>query len=283
MADGITGINQISGSLSARQIFGRVWTAAVEKAYLADPRVCPTLTLNKLRATIPLMGNLAVQSQLKEFEHSLVKNATPAGIDINLYKDRVKISVSDEATLDSDVGDPLAIQRGQAASELAANLEKLIAESLATTPQTYTPADWTSVSPLLTIGQMINQLRPYRASAVIMAPDVYAAYVAKLGNGIFLGGSAADLEKGFLTVPGYNIPVLSSTAWADASANTVAVVANDCPAVVLGQGGVKAREWDDPELGAKIYQYDVWRTPVSNLRQTDSNKNRGVITCVIST
>ena len=49
-----------------------------------------------------------------------------------------------------------------------------------------------------------------------------------------------------------------------------------------GGKGVKVREWDNPEIGAKEYQYDVWRTPISNLRQTSGSTNRGVITCVIT-
>jgi len=52
-----------------------------------------------------------VQSQLVEFEHSVTKNATPAGVDITLYKDRVKLAVSDESVIESDVGDPLMIQK----------------------------------------------------------------------------------------------------------------------------------------------------------------------------
>ena len=283
---GIIGINQIAGSWSARQIFGQVWKAAVEKSVLADARICPTMNMKKLRATIPLMGNLAVQSQLEEFEHAVTSNATPAGVDITLYKDRVRVSVSDEATMDSDVGDPLMLQKGQASSELAGNLESLIATQIATTPQTLGAAvDWGSVSPLAAIGSMVNTLRPYRASAVVMTPAAHAEYVQAITGGtgaIYLGGRAEDLERGIMTVPGYGLPVFVSESLADASANSFAVIANDVPGVILGQGGVKVREWDDQDLGARVYQYDIWRTPLSNLRQTSSTTNLGIVTGVVT-
>ena len=282
MPVGVLGKNHQAGSWSARQIYGQVWTAAVERATLADPRVIPTVMMNKIRATLPLGGNLTVQSQLDEFEHAVTINAAPSGKDITLYKDRIRIGVSDESGIDSDVGDPLQLQKTQAAAELAGNLQTLIATSLAATPQVQATADWDTVSPLLTLGQMIQTLRPYQASAVVMAPTPYAQYVAALGNGIFSGGQTEDLQKGISIVPGYGIPVFPSNIWGDQSANSVAVVANDVPGAVLGMGPVKIREWDDYDLGSRMYQYDVWRTPVSNLRQTSANLNRGVITCVIT-
>jgi len=282
MAIGALGVNQIAGKWSARQIFGQVWTAAVEKSILMDPRIIPTMPMNRLRATIPIMGNGLVQSQLDEFEHSVAANAAPAGKDITLYKDRVKLMVSDEATMESDVGDPMMLQKNQASSELAGNLEKLIATSLATTPQTYTTADWDTVSPLLTISQMIETLRPYQASAVVMDSAIYPKYVSALGKLMFSGGNTDDVKRGVYTLPGYGLPVFVSDVWGDASANTVAVIANDVPGAVLGTGAVKSRSWDDEDLGAMVYQTDVWRTPVSNLRQTSGSLNRGVITCVIT-
>jgi hypothetical protein len=283
MADsGVIGYGQISGSWTARKIFGDVWKAATEMSMLVDPRVCPTMSMKKLRATIPLMGNLAVQSQLVEFEHAVTKNATPAGVDITLYKDRVKLAVSDESVMESDVGDPLMIQKSAAAAELAENLETLIATQIATTPQTATTADWDSVSPIKTIGGMVGTLSPYRATAVVMDPDPFAQYVAALASSTYSIGSPEDLAKGIARVPGYNIPVFPSKPFGDASGNAVAVISANCPGVILGQGGVKVREWDNPELGAKEYQYDVWRTPLSNLRQTSSTTNKGIITCVIT-
>lgn len=283
MADsGVIGYGQLSGSWTARKIFGDVWKAATEMSMLADPRVCPMMSMNKLRATIPLMGNLAVQSQLVEFEHSVTKNATPAGVDITLYKDRVKLAVSDESVIESDVGDPLMIQKSAAAAELAEALESLIATQIATTPQTATTADWDSVNPIKTIGSMVGTLSPYRATAVVMDPDPFAQYVAALASSTYSIGTPEDLARGIARVPGYNIPVFPSKPFGDASANSIAVISANCPGVLLGMGGVKTREWDNPEIGAKEYQYDVWRTPISNLRQNTSTKNLGIITCVIT-
>ena len=279
---GVIGIDHIDGSLSVRKQFGQIWKAAVEKSTLVDPRVCPSIPMTKIRGIIPLMNNLAVQSQLQEFEKAQTENAKFSGVNITLFKDRVRLGVSDEAGINSDLGDPLVLQRPQVAAQLAGNLDALIAAQIYTTPQTQATADWSSVSPLSTLGTAIATLRPYQASAVVMAPTVFAKYVAALGKVAFSGGSTSDLERGIFMLPGYNIPVFSSTHYADQSANGYAVIANDCPGVLLGTGAVKSREWDDPETGAKYWQYDVWRTPISNLRQNASSLNLGIITGCVS-
>jgi len=41
-------------------------------------------------------------------------------------------------------------------------------------------------------------------------------------------------------------------------------------------GKIKARQYDDPKIGAEVYQYDIWRSVFSNIRQT-SGKNLGVM------
>jgi len=38
----------------------------------------------------------------------------------------------------------------------------------------------------------------------------------------------------------------------------------------------QGRQYDDPNLGAQVYQYDIWRSPFSNIQQT-SGKNLGVM------
>jgi hypothetical protein len=40
---------------------------------------------------------------------------------------------------------------------------------------------------------------------------------------------------------------------------------------------IKARQYDDPKLGAQVYQYDIWRSPFSNIQQTSGNLNLGVM------
>jgi len=280
---GIIGTGHLTDKWATRKVFGKVWEAAVEGSTLIDPRICPTVPMTKIRGVIPLLGNGAVQSQLDEFEHATSINAIPAGADITLYKDRVRLAVSDEAKMDSDVGDPLQFQKMQASAELAGNLDSLIATQIFTTPQLYGGAvTWSTASPLIALGSMISTLRPYRATAVVMSNTAFAAYVSALGDQVYSGGSQADLEKGVTMLPGYNIPVFSSTHANDASSNGFAVISAQCPGVLLGTGAIKIRTEDNMDLGAEIWQGDYWRTPISNLRQTSGSLNLGVIVGVHS-
>jgi len=80
--------------------------------------------------------------------------------------------------------------------------------------------------------------------------------------------------------PTLNIPVFISTdvdKLDDTSGNRyVFGVCNTTPGVVTVLSKIKARQYDDPNLGAQVYQYDIWRSPFSNIQQT-SGKNLGVM------
>ena len=177
---------------------------------------------------------------------------------------------------------PLMLQKSAAAAELAENLETLIATQIATTPQTYATADWDTVNPIKNHSAAMIGTQSISSNRGCYGPRPVRAVRCGLRHRRTRLSSPADLERGIARVPGYNIPVFPSKPFGDASANSVAVISANCPGVILGAGGIKVREWDNPELGAREYQYDVWRTPISNLRQTASNRNRGVITCVIT-
>jgi len=78
------------------------------------------------------------------------------------------------------------------------------------------------------------------------------------------------------STPTLNIPVFISTdidKLDDTSGNRfVFGVCNATPGVVTVISKIKARQYDDPNLGAQVYQYDIWRSPFSNIQQT-SGKN----------
>jgi len=80
--------------------------------------------------------------------------------------------------------------------------------------------------------------------------------------------------------PTLNIPVFISTdvdKLDDTSGNRyVFGVCNTTPGVVTVLSKIKARQYGTTRISAaQVYQYDIWRSPFSNIQQT-SGKNLGV-------
>lgn len=285
MADtGILGELHISGSWAQKRMILPVIMAALEETNLAAPAICPTLPYNKLKGTIPMLGTAPVASQLEEFEAALAGTGTPSSYDIELLKDRVVLAVSDEARIESDVGDPMSLQQMQAAGALAANLNKLIAAKLDTTPQLYNTdgnlGNWASVKPTLALNKLAIGMDVYRPTAYVMGTLAAAYYSDAVGDKAAVQ-NVAEWRGAIMRHPTQNVPIYSSTdidALDDTSGNRyVFGVCNKVPGVLNVLGQVKARTYDDPKLGAEVYQYDIWRTPFSNLRQTSGSLNLGVM------
>ena len=280
---GILGKVQIEGNWTQKRLILPVIQAALERTQLASPAIGPTMTYAKLKGTIPLLGPVPVQSQLDEFEHAVGGGGKPSGFDIEVLKDRVVLYVSDEAEIESDVGNPMSLQQQAAAGALAANLNKLIAERLDTTPQIYgTGGDlgnWTSVKPTLALNKLAIGMGIYRPTAYVMGTLAAAYYSDAVGDKAAVQ-NVSEWRGAIMRHPTQNVPIYSSTDidnLDDTSGNRLIFgVCNKVPGVLNVLGQVKARTYDDPKLGAEVYQYDIWRTPFSNLRQT-SSKNLGVM------
>lgn len=281
MADtGVLGELHISGTLAQKRMILPVIMAALEETNLAAPAICPTITYQKLKGTIPMLGTTPVASQLAEFEASQTGTGTPSSFDIELLKDRVTLAVSDEARIESDAGDPMTLQQTQAAGALASNLNKLIAARLNTTPQTYgTLGNWASAKPTLALNKLAISMGIYKPTAYVMGTLAAGYYSDAVGDKAAVQ-NLDEWRNATMMHPTQRVPIYASTdidALDDTSGNRlIFAVCNKVPGVVNVLGQVKAREFDDPKLGAQVYQYDIWRTPFSNLRQTDSNTNLGV-------
>lgn len=285
MADtGILGELHIDGTWAQKRLILPVIMEALELTDLAAPPICKTLTSAKLKATIPMLGNVPVSSQLAEFEEALAGTGTPAGYDIEVLKDRVVLAVSDEAKIQSDVGDPMSLQQQQAAGALAANLNKLIATRLNTTPQIYSTdgdlGNWSSAKPTLALNKLSIGMGIYKPTAYVMGTLAAAYYSDAVGDKAAVQG-ISEWGNAAMRHPTQNVPIYSSTDidnLDDTSGNRfVFAVCNRVPGVINVLSQVKATGEYDRKLGAEVYQYDIWRTPFSNLRQTSGSLNLGVM------
>jgi len=118
------------------------------------------------------------------------------GFDIEVLKDRVVLYVSDEAEIESDVGNPMSLQQQAAAGALAANLNKLIAERLDTTPQIYNTTgdlgNWAAAGakPTLAVGKMAAAMGVHRPTALVMGTLAGAYYVDAVGDKVAIANLA---------------------------------------------------------------------------------------------
>jgi len=285
MADtGILGELHISGTWAQKRMILPVIMEALELTDLAAPPICPTLPYGKLKGTIPMLGTAPVASQLAEFEESQAGAGTPSSYDVTLLKDRIELAVSDEAKIESDVGNPMTLQQMQGAGALASNLNKLIAARLNTTPQVYSTdgdlGNWSSAKPTLALNKLSIGMGIYKPTAYVMGTLAAAYYSDAVGDKAAVQG-ISEWGNAAMRHPTQNVPIYSSTdidALDDTSGNRfVFGVCNKVPGVINVLGQVKSRQYDSPKTGAEVYQYDIWRTPFSNLRQTSGSLNLGVM------
>lgn len=279
---GVIGASQISGSLDAKNIVMGVLQKGIELSNLQI--LCGKVTVPELTATIPVATAGAVTEDLGEFESSDVEGGAFTNVDFDLKKDRIKFAVSDEAGYKSKAGDPLAIQKVGGGVQLAAVLDKKIATAFETSPQTSaTGAAWDTVTnnPLIDIGTAVAALRPYKADAICMHSDVWAHFIANDLVKDAGQGNPVAFKDAVMKVPGLDLDIFVNDNFTATSATVVAT--NGMPAVV-GNGPVKVRNWDDEELGAKMYQMDVFRQAVSPVQANSAGLNMAAyeLTAVIT-
>ena len=273
---GMIGTSQISGSLDAKNIVMGVLQKAVELSNLES--ICGKTPVPKLTATIPVATPGAVSEDLDEFEVSDIEGGAFTYVSFDLKKDRVKFSVSDEATYKSEAGDPLGIQKIGAATRLANILDKKIVTALQASPQTSAASgQWSTstVNPLADIGYAVTQILPYKADFCVMPAGVYAKYLA---NNIVKDagtGNPAAYKGAIGKIPGLDLDIFINS---NCTAKSCTVGSSAGLAAVIGNGPVKVRSWDAEELGARMYQMDVFRQVKAPIFKTSGNQNMSAYT-----
>ncbi len=280
---GIFGEIQIAGNWAQKRMIMPVLMATQEQTTLADPAICPIVPFNKIKGTIPTLGDVPVASQLREFEHAVAGTGKAGSFDIEVLKDRVVLPVSDEAMIESDVGSPMTLQQSASSLALASDLNRQIAAQLNATPQVYgTDGDlgnWTSTKPTLALGKIVSAMGVHRPTAFVMGTLAAEYYIDAVGDKAAVQ-NIAEWNNAISVHPALKIPIFASTdidKLDDASGNRyVFGVCARTPGIFQVISTVKARTYDDPDGGAQVNQYDIWRSVFSNIRQT-SNKNQGVM------
>lgn len=268
---GMIGTSQISGSLDAKNIVMGVLQKAVELSNLES--ICGKTPVPELTATIPVATPGAVSEDLDEFEASEIEGGEFTYVSFDLKKDRVKFSVSDEAGYKSKAGDPLGIQKIGAGTRLANILDKKIVIALQTSPQTSGSAgEWATITnnPLADLAFAVDSILPYKADFCVMPATVHAKYTA---NNLIKDagtGNPAAFKGAVGKVPGLDLDIFINS---NCTAKSCTVGSSSGLAAVIGNGPVKVRSWDAEELGAKMYQMDVFRQVKAPIFKTSGNLN----------
>ena len=275
------------GTLKQKRLIMPIIRDSYENTMLNSPAIAKTLPIQGVRGSLPIVGKTPINSQLKEFEHSLVKNTNLSDYEIRIFKDRIQLAVSDEAEMEvsaAGLGSMMRIQQEQNADVLSENLNKLIAAQLDTTPQLFEAlGNWSSVKPTLQLTKMANQMGVYKPTAFVMGSLAAAYYIDAVGD----KAAVANISewKGAMSMhPTLQVPIFSSTdidnLGSGANLNVYAV-SSRVPGILNVPGAIKAHSEYDSDKGAEMYTYNIWRTPFSNIRQTDKNLNFGVMKGVV--
>lgn len=273
MAGTITA-TKISGSLDAKNIVLDVLTQAQQMSGLA--KIFRAVPVPELTATIPITKPGSVAEDVGELETTDIDTGDFLHVDFSLKKDRVKLARSDEAKYRSKAGDPLAIQKMAAATELARILDKKAVTALQTTPQTGAAAGaWSTVtnSPLVDFATAVAACRPYKADFCVMPSAVHAKYLGTNAIQNLGTGNPQALEGCVGTVPTFGLPIFVDD---NVTAKSVIVGSAAGLAACIGNGPVEVREWDEPNSGARIYQMDVFRQVKAPVFKTAADLNQAV-------
>lgn len=269
---GIITATSISGSLDAKNIVLGVLEQASAMSRISS--IFTVAPVPELTATIPIVKPGSVAEDVEELETSDIETGTFVNVDFSLKKDRVKVAASDESKYRSRGGDPLALQVRAAGNELAAILDKKTITALQTAPQTGDGGAWGgAVSPLPDIATAVAAIHPYRADFAVMPAAVYGKYAGSAAIAGFGAGNPAAYKGAVAVIPGFDIPIYID---ANCTANSCTIGSAQGLGAVIGQGPVEVHEEYSMDLGARIYQMDVFRQAKAPIFKTSANLNAAV-------
>ena len=272
----------IDGTLDTKKMVMGVLQKGVEISNLYT--LATQVKVPDLTGDIIVSTGGAVMEDVDELEFTPIEGGSFSKVSFSLKKDRVKFAASDEATYKSNAGDPMSIQKTGAGSSLAAVLDKKIVKALETTPQTVATAGaWSTASnnPLADLSKAVTGILPYKADFVIMTPNVHTKYISNDFVKNAGQGNPVALKGAINTVPGLGLDIFVNS---NLTAKSCLVGSSTGVCVALGNGPVKVRNWDDPGLGAKVYQMDVYRQAKAPIFLTSGSTNMSAyqVTAVIA-
>jgi hypothetical protein len=278
--NGVITQDKLKDILYQRQIINDVLIASQSYGSLMNPAIIKRVAVNGTKVSLSTMDAVTIATDLKEFEAASVQSPDYGSVDVDLYADEMRIAFSDEALMNPTIADPMALAKANAAVGFAYKLDYKIGTALNLTPTAGTTWDYDAASFLDAVADAVGKLAPYRLTGIACGATAYGQIMSSVNSSAFRV-SGMTVQNGINILPGYNVPIIMSTVLDSIDSDSIYFVSNEAPGAYLFEGQYKARVYDDPDTRSTVLQANVWNAVKSNIRQTSSSTNKGVVETTI--
>ena len=227
---------------------------------------------------IPTMDSVAIHEDIPEGVKVSISTASYETVEVKLLKDIAFLAITDETKIRTDSnGIPLwNAQMDAAARKLAAGQDKKIVTALNTTPQAGTAINLRTTSIYGALSQAQSLIGDYNITSLVCSRAAKIEIMANVNKVAFSG---ADPKSAMIpdTIPGTDIPIITSSAVDLVDSDSLYFVSSEVPGCAWIPGPVKREMWRDYESGKDMFKLTAFRAAKSNIEQTSSSTNQGVV------
>lgn len=269
----------ISGGILRSSLAADILKASVERAILNNPAIVRTFTGGDLEYKLGFMSATAVEEGVPEGQAVAIETPEFSSLSVPLSKDVVNVAITDEARIRSQSSgyDLISIIQQDASDRLSAIINKKIARALDTTPQAGTSFNIRSTSIYNAIAEAESKMPDGAGITAIVCSRQAKVEIMNNLNKVVYGGATPGAPATGDVIPGLNIPVFGSAAVETVDADSIYFVSNEVPGVAWFPGQVKTEFGREIKNGLDLFKISSWSAAKSNLKQTSSSYNLGVV------
>jgi len=227
---------------------------------------------------IPTMDSISAHEDIPEGVKTSISTASYSAIQVTLLKDIVALGITDEMKIRTDAnGLPLwNAEQEAAARKLASLQDKKIVTALDLTPQAGTSINLRATTFYSALSEAEGKIGDYNITAVVCSKAAKTEILSNLNKIAFTGSDPKSPIVGDM-IPGYNIPIIASSAVTTVDSDSIYFVSSEVPACAWVPGPVQRDMWRDYESGIDMFKISAFRAAKSNIEQTASSTNQGVV------
>ena len=278
--NGIITLSELeSSSILRASVAAEIIKAGVEKAILNNPAVVRTFTGADIEYSLALMGATGVEEAVPEGQAVTIATPEFAGTTVQLSKDVVSVGLTDEASIRAKAKgyNLMDLIQQDASTRLAALINKKIVQQLDTTPQAGTSFNIRSASIYNAIAEAESKMPDGAGITAIVCSRQAKVEIMNNLNKISYGGATPGAPATGDTIPGLGIPVFGTAAVEKVDSDSIYFVSADVPGCAWFPGQVKTEFGRNIDRGLDLFKINSWSAAKSNLKQTSSNYNEGVV------
>lgn len=273
-----------SGIVRTR-LAGEIIRAAAERAILNNDAVVRTYDGGDLEYRLGLMDAVTIEHNVSEGQEVAIETPAFGSVTVPLTKDVAMMGITDEARIRGDESgiDIRQLVMDDAVTRFAAGINTKIVNALDVTPQTGTSFDIRTESIYIAIGEAQSMLPDAAVITAIVTGRQGKVEIMNNLNKVSYGGATPGAPARADMIPGLDIPVFATSAVDQLDGDAIYFVSNQVPGVAWFPGRVKTDYEFDIQTGTDVFKISAWSAAVSNLRQTSTSLNQGVIKTTYTT